>query len=347
MELNERKLKILEAIIKDYIMTAEAVGSRTISKRYDLGVSAATIRNEMSDLEELGYLIQPHTSAGRIPSEKGYKLYVNNLMQSVDIGEIEKDIIKSSVISNIGEIKNLLEETLRLLSKLTNCTSLALTPQLKESKIKHLQLVYINSNSILLVVITDTGIVKNNILNMPFEIPEEKLSIVSKILNDKLCGKAIDNLGEDFIRYIKSELIDYSNALDKIFENIFSNILELDNLEVLLNGATNIFNFPEFNDIVKAKAFLSMLEEKHVIANMLNTKGIEKKHVNILIGSENSCEIAKDCSMITATCDINGMVIGKIGIIGPTRMDYSKIYSTIDYVGNILNDFITKSSFKL
>ncbi|SHG89302.1 heat-inducible transcriptional repressor HrcA [Tepidibacter thalassicus] len=342
MNLTDRKIKILEAIIKDYIINAEAVGSRTISKKYDLGVSAATIRNEMSDLEEMGYLIQPHTSAGRIPSEKGYKLYVNSLMKEGQLDEIEKDIIKKSIIENIGEVKDLLEETLKLLSKLTNCTSLALKPKIVESKIRHLKLVYINSTSILLVVITDTGLVKNTILNNVLEISEDKVNIISKVLNDKLVGKVINELDENFVKYIRSQMIEYSNILDNIFESVLSNLIEIDDLEVLLNGATNIFNFPEFNDIVKAKAFLNMLEEKQIVANVLNTKGIEKNHVNIVIGSDNYCETIKDCSVITATCDIDGVVIGKIGIIGPTRMDYSKIYSVINYMGNILRNSIKK-----
>lgn len=345
MQLNERKLKILEAIIKDYILTAEAIGSRTISKKYDLGVSAATIRNEMSDLEEMGFLTQPHTSSGRVPSEQGYKLYVNTLMQTVDIGDVEKQIVQNSIINNLSEIKNLLDETLKLLSKLTNCTSIALTPQIKESKIKHLQIVYINSNSVLLVVITDTGIVKNNILSMPLEVNEEKINILSKILSDKFLGKSVRNLDDDFIRYVKSQLIEYSKVFDPIFENIFNNILEVDDLDIITSGATNIFNFPEFNDIVKAKAFLNMLEKKQDFADIINTKGIEKDRVNIIIGGADTVKIAKDCSIITATCDINGIIIGKIGIIGPTRMDYSKCYPIVDYIGNVLNEIIKKSSF--
>ncbi|SHJ75746.1 heat-inducible transcriptional repressor HrcA [Tepidibacter formicigenes] len=342
MNLSERKIKILEAIIKDYIVNAEAIGSRTISKKYNLGVSAATIRNEMSDLEEMGYLIQPHTSAGRIPSEKGYKLYVNSLMEEGQLDEAEKDVIKKSVVKNIGEVKDLLEETLKLLSKLTNCTSVALTPKIRESKIKHLQLVYINPNSILLVVITDSGVVKNTIISNALGLKEDKIDVISKVLNDKLIGKVIDDLDESFIKYIKSQMINYSNILDNVFESIVSNLIEIDDLEVLLNGATNIFNFPEFNDIVKAKAFFNMLEEKKIVANVLNTKGIKKEDVNIVIGSDNYCESIKDCSVITATCDIDGIVIGKIGIIGPTRMDYSKIYSVINYMGNTLKNSIKK-----
>ena len=344
MKLNERKLKILEAIIKDYILTAEAIGSRTISKKYDLGVSAATIRNEMADLEEMGFLVQPHTSSGRIPSEQGYKLYVNSLMKSVDIGDVEKGIVQNSIVSNLGEIKNLLDDTLKLLSKLTNCTSIALTPQIKESKIKHLQVVYINQSSVLLVVITDTGIVKNNILPMPFEISEEKISILSKVLSDKFVGKSIRDLDDEFVKYVKAQLIEYSKVFDAIFENIFTNILEVDDLDIITSGATNIFNFPEFNDVVKAKAFLSMLEEKKNFANIINAKGIEKDRVNIIIGGDDKLEISKDCSIITATCDINGVVIGKIGIIGPTRMDYSKFYPIVDYIGNALSEIIKKSS---
>ncbi|KXZ40091.1 heat-inducible transcription repressor HrcA [Alkalithermobacter thermoalcaliphilus JW-YL-7 = DSM 7308] len=342
MSLSDRRLKILEAIVKDYIMTAEAVGSRTISKKYDLGVSAATIRNEMADLEEMGYLIQPHTSAGRIPSEKGYRLYVDTLMTRADLDQVEQEIIKKCILSNVGQMKNLLEETVKLLSRLTNYTAIGVTPQLEKTKIKHIQLVKIDSNNVLLILVTDTGVVKNTTINTPVDLSDDKLDIISKILREKIVGKDVYEIDENFIRYIKSEMVNYSRVIDSIFKELSSGTLDPTDFEVLLSGATNIFNFPEFNDIVKAKAFLNMLEQKEKIAEILNTKGIQKDNVNIVIGTKSSCEIAKDCSIITAIYSVGGKTIGKLGIIGPTRMDYSKVYASIDYVGKILNDIFNK-----
>ncbi|OPJ55601.1 heat-inducible transcriptional repressor HrcA [Alkalithermobacter paradoxus] len=343
MSLSDRRLKILEAIIKDYITTAEAVGSRTISKKYDLGVSAATIRNEMADLEEMGYLVQPHTSAGRIPSEKGYKLYVDSLMTHSNLNQFEQDIVRKCIVNNVGQMKNLIEETLKLLSTLTNYTAVAITPQGKQSKIKHLQLVQMDINSVLLIVVLDNGTVKNTNINMNVEISKDKLEVISKVLNDKLVGKVIDEIDDKFVGYIKSEMISYSNMLDSVFKGLFSSVVEVDDFEILLSGATNILNFPEFNDVIKARAFLNMLEQKETIVDILNAKGIQKDNVNIIIGTQSSCEIAKDCSIITATYSMNGTTIGKLGIIGPTRMDYSKVYTSIDYVGKMLNDIFNKS----
>ncbi|MEJ8554307.1 heat-inducible transcriptional repressor HrcA [Tepidibacter sp. Z1-5] len=342
MSLTERKRKILEAIIKDYIENAEAVGSRTISKKYELGVSAATIRNEMSDLEEMGYLIQPHTSSGRVPSEKGYKLYVNSLMREDDLTDPERQVIKQSIIKNMGEVRYLLEDTLKLLSKFTNCTSVALTPKASEIKIKHLQIVHVSENSILLIIITDKGVVKNTLIKHTVQMNEEKINIISKMLSEHFVGKTMRDLDEEFIKHVHSKMLNYNNILDNILDGIYHNLSQTDDLEVLLNGVTNIFNFPEFNDIVKAKAFLNVLEEKQTVANILNTKGITKEHLNIVIGSDNYHDIIKDCSVITATCDIDGIVIGKIGIIGPTRMDYSKMCSIVNCVGEALKKSIEK-----
>jgi heat-inducible transcriptional repressor len=342
VSLTERKRKILEAIIKDYIENAEAVGSRTISKKYELGVSAATIRNEMSDLEEMGYLIQPHTSSGRVPSEKGYKLYVNSLMKEDNLTNPEKQFIKQSIIKNMGEVRYLLEDTLKLLSKFTNCTSVALTPKASQSKINHLQIVYVSENSILLIIITDKGVVKNTLIKHNMQMNQEKVDIISKMLSEHFIGKTMSDLDEEFISYINSKMLNYNKILDNILNGIYYNLSQTDDLEILLNGVTNIFNFPEFNDIVKAKAFLNLLEEKQTVANILNTKGITKEHLNIVIGSDNYDDIIKDCSVITATCDIDGIVIGKIGIIGPTRMDYSKMCSIVNCVGDVLKKSIEK-----
>ena len=337
MELNERKLNILKAIVKDYIDTAEAVGSRSISKRYDLGISAATIRNEMADLEELGYLIQPHTSSGRVPSEKGYKLYVNSLMGNTELSDEEKIIIEKCIKQNVSNIKDLIHETSKLLSQLTNYTTVAVTKGLvNQSNIKHIQLVSMNNNEILLIVVTDKGDIKNAYISNDSYLEQSKLNLISDNLTKRLAGKSITEIDNNLIAFIKYEISEYSILIDNLINALSFNIVE-DDLSVSLNGATNILNYPEFNDVIKARSFLNMLEKKETITTMVKSKGIQKDNINITIGSDNDCEIAKECSIVTATYNIDKDLVGKISFIGPTRMDYARIYAIVNYMSLLFN----------
>ncbi|CEI72094.1 MULTISPECIES: heat-inducible transcriptional repressor HrcA [Romboutsia] len=336
MELNERKLKILKAIVKDYIETAEAVGSRTISKKHDLGVSAATIRNEMADLEELGYLIQPHTSAGRVPSEKGYKLYVDSLMSQSELSDEEKILIESCINKNVNDIRDLIHETSKLLSEITNYTTVAVTKNLvNQSVIKHIQLVSMSDNNILLIVVTDKGDIKNVNLATNTHLDQSKLNIISDNLTRKLSGKSIVDLDEKLIAFIKYEISEHAVLIDELIDAL--NFDTNDDTSISLSGATNIFNYPEFNDVLKAKSFLHMLEHKEMISSMAKSKGIQKDNVNIIIGSDNDFELAQDCSIVTATYNISRDLVGRISFIGPTRMDYAKIYTIVNYMSLIFN----------
>lgn|SRR5699024_3768618 len=337
MKLNERKLNILKAIVKDYIETAEAVGSRTISKKYDLGISAATIRNEMADLEELGYLIQPHTSAGRVPSEKGYKLYVDMLMGKSELSNEEKKLIQDCIQNNVSHIKDLIQETSKLLSQLTNYTTVAVAKSLNnQNVIKHIQLVSIDDNKILLIVVTNNGDIKKADLTSNIYLDQSKLNIISDNLTRKLLGKSIVEIDERLIAFIKYEIGEYSNLIDGLIDALNFNMSE-EEFVFSLNGATNIFNYPEFNDIIKAKSFLNMIEKKETIDSMLKSKGIQKDNVNIIIGSDNDLELAKECSIVTATYNINKDLVGKISFIGPTRMDYARIYAIVNYMNLLFN----------
>lgn len=337
MELTERKLNILKAIVKDYIETAEAVGSRTLSKKYNLGVSAATIRNEMADLEELGYLTQPHTSSGRVPSEKGYKLYVDSLMNGSELNDIEKHLIEEAILNNMNYMKDMIHETSKLISKITNYTAIAVTKNVSnQSNIKHIQLVGLDESNIVLIVVTDKGDIKNTNLATNISIDQSKLNLISDNLTVKLKGKTISEIDEDFLNYIKYEISESSIFIDELVGALNFHTEE-NETSMSLSGATNIFNYPEFSDILRAKTFLNMLEEKENISSMLKSKGIQKENLNIIIGSDNDCEIAKDCSIITATYNIDKDVVGKISLIGPTRMDYAKVYSILNYMGLLLN----------
>ena len=273
MELNERKMKILKAVVKDYIETAEAVGSRTISKKHNLGVSAATIRNEMADLEELGYLVQPHTSAGRVPTEKGYKLYVDLLMGTNELNDSDKEIIEKCVESNMNHIQSLIHETSKMLSQLTNYTTIGTTRLVKPSVIKHIQLVSMGEHSILLIIVTDTGDIKKSDIPTKKYLDQAKLNIISDNLTRKLGGKSITDIDNNLIAFIKYEIGEYSSIVDKLLSVLNSNVSD-DDVSITLNGVTNILDYPEFNDVLKARSFLDMLETKETVAKIIQSKGI-------------------------------------------------------------------------
>lgn len=336
--LDERKLKVLYAIINSYIIGGEPIGSRTISKLYDLGVSSATIRNEMSDLEELGFLNKPHTSAGRVPSDKAYRLYVNGILnrkdQNIDIER--KNQIMDILIKETKEIDQLLQNASKILSAITSYTSLAVSPSLKNNKIKHIQLIPIDDNQILLVIVSDTDIVKNTIFKTDKAIPAYQLNTISNFLNQNLKGKLIGDLTTD-MDY--SQIYEYKNIIEKIIP-IFKNSLEdLDSIDVYADGITKILNFPEYKDIDKAKSFISFIEDKDLVLDVLLDDKLTDG-INIIIGNENIYAPIKDCSIITATYRLGGKTIGKIGVIGPTRMDYLRLINTLRLFSTNITEII-------
>lgn len=332
MDLTERQLNILKAIVKDYVETAEAVGSRTISKKYDFGISAATIRNEMSDLEDMGYLVQPHTSAGRIPTKKGYMLYVDSLMGNRELEENEKEMLRKCVENNFNRVDDLLDELSKILSSITNYTTVAVYDRNRGLRtIKHIQLVSLSPEKILLILVADNGEIKSREFDTFVELPQAKLNVISNSLSNKLSGKKFSELDEEMIAYIKYEIGEYSEIVDDLVY-----LLNADNdYKISMNGATNIFNYPEFSDMVKAKSFLNMLEERESLTKMIKTKGIQKDNLNIVIG--NGDDVSTDLSIITATYNVQDDLQGKISFIGPTRMDYSKVYSILNYMSMLLD----------
>lgn len=343
MKIDGRKLKILQAIIHNYITNAEPIGSRTISKKYDLGVSPATIRNEMSDLEELGFLIQPHTSAGRVPSNKAYRLYVDGLVQKENLStDIMKNLDKK-MLEGIGQMEELIENSASILSKLTNYTSLAIAPQLKLSRLKHVQIVPVDDNKVLLVLVTNSGIVKNTILRLERSIPQEQLNVISNLLTAKLKGELIGHIGDVLQSDIIQDMYNFKDTISVLINTINESINNIDSIELYSNGLTKIFNFPEYNDIDKAKSFISFIENKDNVVNMLLNSDFDKiNNLGITIGEENSYDEIKNCSLITATYKINGKTIGKIGVIGPTRMEYSKVIPLVQSISLDLSDIIKK-----
>lgn len=321
--LDDRKIKVLYAVIDSYLLTAEPIGSRTISKQYDLGVSSATIRNEMSDLEDLGYLNKPHTSSGRIPSDKAYRLYVDQMLKAkkLKIDMNKKEEIKRILTRESKEIDQLIQNAAKILSAITSYTALAISPQLQKIKLKHIQLIPIDYSEILVVLVGDSGIVKNTIFRIEQEIPEEQLNRISNFLNHKLKGLTIDEIGKAMDYGIFEEIYEFKEIIDNIIPIINKSLEDVDDVEVYADGVTKIFNFPEYKDLDKAKSFISFIEDKDLLVDILLNNSIENG-IEITIGDENIYEPIKDCSLITTTYKLGDMTIGKIGVIGPTRMDY-------------------------
>lgn len=339
--LDERKKRILRAIVDDYIGTAEPVGSRSIARKYELGLSSATIRNEMADLEYMGYLEQPHTSAGRIPSDKGYRLYVDQLMEVRELTTEEIDSIRDALEIKINELSQLIRQASAIMSRITRYTSMAMTPQMKKTYVKAVQVVPIEPGKALVIVVNDAGVVRNIIVDVMENVTPDYLIRISNVLNEKLSGLTIQQINNTLICDIRNEIRIEDEILLPILSGVSECISLVDNAEVYLDGTTNIFNYPEYNDVVKAREFLSLLDEKsmltRILGNTLNHDGI-----NVTIGTENEFQQIRDCTLVTATYSFGDTVIGSIGIIGPTRMDYPKVISSMHYIRNVINNEIKK-----
>lgn len=344
--MDERKQKILKAIVQDYIATAEPVGSRTISKKFELGVSPATIRNEMSDLEELGLIEQPHTSAGRIPSDSGYRYFVNSLMDHGTLTTEEKKKINQEVAGRLGEVQEVIEYTGKLISQVTSLTSLVMGPQTRNSVLKRLYFLPYESGKAIMVTVKENGTVDNNIVDIGEDTTPEELQILANIFNDKMSGTRVQDLKKGLLSEIYGELARKRRMIDGmlgILERIFED-KQLDAFEkVYLGGALNMLNQPEFRDLDKVRNLFAVFEENSKLINLLNPghPGHPEQGLNITIGSENPDEALKDCSVISATYHINGRQIGSIGVLGPTRMDYNKAITIVDYMTKSLTEMLT------
>ncbi|EOR26116.1 MULTISPECIES: heat-inducible transcriptional repressor HrcA [Clostridium] len=334
MAIDERKIKILQAIINDYIMTGEPVGSRTIAKKYDLGVGSATIRNEMADLEELGYLEQPHTSAGRIPSNKGYRLYVDKLMETGRLTREEELKIKEYIINSaMYEVDKIVKQACSLLSELTNLTTVVQTPSVRSSYIKSIQLLAIDSHNLVSVIVADSGVIKNHrirVNNMP---EPETIQMINGVLNMRLRNLTIEEINLEVINNLKLELKGFDELFNGILPALYETLKESNNTEVFVEGTTNIFNYPEYNNIEKAKEILSLISDKDSLIDLIEPSS----EITIRIGEENYFPEAKDCSIISAEYSLDGRPIGKIGLIGPKRINYSKVIAIMGQVMKELN----------
>lgn len=340
MEMDQRKIKILQAIINDYISTAEPVGSRTIAKKYDFGISPATIRNEMADLEEMGFIEQLHSSSGRKPSDKGYRLYVDKLMKLPQLTIEEENLIKSQLLNSaLYEVEKIVKQATQLLSELTKLTCIVKTPSAKKSYIKAIQLLSVDSSNILAVIITDTGLIKNTIIRIKKPVSTDILVRLTNILNTRLKNLTIEDINLEVINYLKSDLVNYEEIFDAIIPVLHESLSSSEVSEIFLEGTTNIFNYPEYNDIEKAREFLYLLNNKENIKEMLNLSN----NISITIGEENNLEEAKDLSIISGIYSIDGRPLGAIGVIGPTRIPYSKVVSVLSKIVKNINDSLSQS----
>ncbi len=337
--MDERKQRILQAIVQDYISSAEPVGSRTLARTHDLGVSPATIRNEMADLEMLGYLEHLHTSSGRIPSSKGYRFYVDGLAQPPPMTQEEKAIIDQWYKTRVRRIDEVFKETAKLISKLTRNVSMVLAPQVTQAAFRCIQFLPLDANRSIAVIMTDAGFVENKILEMPSGSTFEDFQRMAAVINKRLAGHVLQTIQSPDMKAIQDEIQD-----EAVFEAAMSLIrraLDSEKRERLyLGGTTQMLEQPEFRDVDKVKEILLMLEEEELIKDILHAhmgEGLE-----VTIGQENESRRIQDCSIITATYHLDGELLGTLAVLGPTRMEYAKAMSLLGYMNTNLSDIIRR-----
>ncbi len=338
MELDARKLGILKAIIDEYIMSASPVGSRAISKQEGFHLSSATIRNEMADLEELGYLEQPHTSAGRVPSDKAYRLYVDQMMQRAALSDDEIKIIRGHLSNKLDEVEAVMKQTAQALSAVTNYTAMVMSPMLAANRLRHIQLVPVREGRALVVIVTTAGFARDAIIRVPDDMNSVELERISHILTERFYDCRMDHIGERISHEMSGELYERRAFLCSVVEAIERKI-EPETSNVQLSGATNMLHYPEYSDMNKAKTFLAAVEGRSMLYEML--KRASKLEFSITIGNENEDEMFKDCSIVTATYQVGDEPLGSFGIIGPTRMNYGKVISVLEYMRRSLSELLT------
>lgn len=331
--LDERKKRILQAIIDEYISTAEPVSSGALVQKYELDCSSATIRNEMAELEKSGYLDKPHTSSGRVPSAQGYRLYVDELLKEDDISLEEIKYIQSKLETRVNEIEELIKIATNTLSEVTHYTSVSVGPKTNLQNIEEVKFVLLGQRMLMAVILTDTGIIKETIIKFDEDISEEQVSTLNFIFNNKLKGKPLEAIDKPLEEYIFSEMNYSLRVIKPIMEQLDRVINEDSNF--YLEGANKSFELPEFKSLEVAKNFINLIDTKEIMLDLLNT-GFAKD-INVYIGDENENEQLKDFSIITFKHRYQNKDLGTIGIIGPKRMDYSKVISVMKYISKKLN----------
>lgn len=337
MQLDERKTKILQAIIRNYLETGEPVGSRTISKYTDLNLSSATIRNEMADLEEMGYILQPHTSAGRVPSDMGYRFYVDAMMEAKEREVVE---MKEMLLERQDKMEQMLQQVAKVLARDTQYATLISAPQTHGSKVKFVQLSRVDEGQILAVIVAEGNVIKNNILNVREELSDETLLKLNILLNTNLTGLSIQDINLGMISAMKQQAGIHSAIVSEVIDAVAEAIKAEDDLEIYTSGTNNIFRYPELADQQKASELINTFEEKQLLGNLLQDSLSENPGTNIqvYIGDETSVKSMRDCSVVTATYELGEGMRGTIGIVGPKRMDYDRVIETLKSLQSKLDE---------
>lgn len=332
--MDERKQRILQAIIDDYILTAVPVGSRTISKKYAMGLSSATIRNEMSDLEELGYLDQPHVSAGRIPSAKAYRLYVDSLLQAGILPDDSFESIQAHFDGRMHQMEDVIDHAADIISSLTQYTAVVLPPKGKEPRLRTVQLVPVSDTMALVVIATDSGIVRDHVVRISNDLDDDTLYTISRSLTAELRGRTLSEACE-LLPEIIGRMKDNNELLQSLY-GLFRERQGQTASHVAVGGTSNMLSYPEYNDVEKARNFLSLMETKDKLADIISGAG--EMAFTVRIGPETGIPEMSDCSIVTATYSTRSGQQGTIGVIGPTRMQYSKVISILNMMGHQLTD---------
>ncbi|MBN1776914.1 MAG: heat-inducible transcription repressor HrcA [Clostridiales bacterium] len=338
--MDERKIRILQAIIDDYILTAIPVGSRTISKRYDMNLSSATIRNEMSDLEELGYLDQPHVSAGRVPSAKAYRLYVDELLRTGKLKTGDVQSIREHFKNRSGKMEDVINRAAQVLSNLTSYTSLATGPKSAEMTIRNLQLVPISHHSALLVIVTDSGIIRDSVIHVDRDLDSDTLYAISRMLTERVTGHTLREV-QQVLKTVSREVAQRHDVIDSISQLLADVESSSGRTRIAFAGPSNILNFPEYSDVEKARTFLSLLETKDVILSLLEQR--QSVAFTVRIGPETGVPELADCSVVTATYSLDNGTNGTIGVIGPTRMQYGRVLGILGAMGKQLSSLLREN----
>ena len=337
MELDERKKKILKAVIRNYLETGEPVGSRTISKYTDLNLSSATIRNEMADLEEMGYILQPHTSAGRIPSDQGYRFYVDTMMEEKDREMVE---LKEMLLERQDKMETLLKQVAKVVAQNTQYAAMISAPSTHHNKVKFIQLSRVNPNQILAVIVSEGNVIKNNIIPVAEELSDENLLKLNILLNTHLNGLSMEEINLGIISAMKQQAGVHGNIIGEVIDAVGDAIKADEDLEIYTSGTNNIFRYPELTDNGKASELVGTFEEKQQLGSLIQ-ESLEDEAgtgIQVYIGDESPVKSMKDCSVVTATYELGEGMKGTIGIVGPKRMDYDKVIGTLRTIQSKLDE---------
>lgn len=342
MTLDKRKSQILESIIRDYVETAEPVGSRSIVKKHNLKISAATVRNEMADLEEMGYLEQPHTSAGRIPSQVGFRYYVDCMMQKETLDDSELELLHRILNENIGEWSDVVSKIGSSSSQVTNYASFVIVPSIKLSEFKDIQIIPLSERTAMLLVLTDIGVLLHRKIEVPPTISGEELQLIGRVFTRVLSGTKLEEMRRNELKALREELRNRRKVIDTVLEAVDIMMQGCQDDSVVISGSLNILNEPEFKDLDKLKRILTILEEDVLLKQIL--PDMVGEEVNITIGNENKAEDIKEMSLVVAGYNNFGEM-GKIGVIGPIRMEYWKAAGTVESLRNILDQVLSKKYY--